>query len=257
MKIVILAGGLGTRLREETEFKPKPMVNIGTMPILWHIMQIYAQFNFKDFIVCSGYKSEQIKDFFRNLRTLSSDFTINYGEKDEINVHNKKDLLDWSVTVADTGTMTLTSGRLFEISKYLDGSTFMCTYGDGLSDINITKLLEFHRSHGKIATITSINPYSRFGQLNISEDGAVTDFFEKPLTANWVNGGFFVFEPEIFNYLSPTEALEEKTFSRLISCSQLMAFKHKGFWQSMDTYREVLFLNELWDTGKAPWKIWD
>jgi glucose-1-phosphate cytidylyltransferase len=256
MKTVILAGGLGTRMREETEYKPKPMVEIGGFPIIWHIMKSYSMFSHRDFVVCTGYKGEMIKEYFREFETLNSDFTINLEAGKSIKIHNSESEINWSVTLADTGGLTTTGGRILKVRKYLDNQTFMCTYGDGLSDINITELINFHRSHGKVATLTCIRPVSRFGKIKVDSTGVVKQFQEKPQTTEWVNGGFFVFEPQIFNYLSEDKSLEEDTVIKLINDSQLMAFKHDGFWQPMDTYRDVLELNKVWDSGLAPWKKW-
>lgn len=256
MKTVILAGGLGTRMREETEFKPKPMVNIGPYPIIWHIMKIYSSFNYNDFIVCAGYKGEQIKEYFSKFDILNSDFTVKIGQSKSIKTYDESTSVEWNVTVANTGNSAKTGGRLLQIKKYLLNETFMCTYGDGLSNINIKALVDFHNSHGKIATVTCIHPNSRFGKLKIGENGLVSNFEEKPSSLDWVNGGFFIFNSEIFNYLDGDVSLEEDTLFKLVKDSQLMAFRHDGFWQSMDTYREVLQLNEIWESGSVPWKIW-
>lgn len=256
MKTVILAGGLGTRMREETEFKPKPMVNIGPYPIIWHIMKIYSSFNYNDFIVCSGYKGEQIKEYFSKFHLLNSDFTVNIGRNSSVEIHDETNSVEWVVTVANTGYSTHTGGRLLQIKEYLGNEAFMCTYGDGLSDINIEALVDFHQHHGKIATVSCIHPYSRFGKLDVDKNGLVERFEEKPTSSDWVNGGFFVFNKEIFNYLDKDVSLEEDTLVKLIDDSQLMAFRHNGYWQSMDTYRDVLQLNKIWESGNVPWKIW-
>jgi glucose-1-phosphate cytidylyltransferase len=256
MKTVILAGGMGTRIREETEFKPKPMVEIGGLPIIWHIMKSYSSFGYKDFVICTGYKGEQIKEFFKEYETLQSDFTINFARSRELKIYPEASKLDWSVTISNTGISTPTGGRILKVKKYLENETFLCTYGDGLSDINIKSLIDFHKSHGKIATISCIRPPSRFGRLEIDSNFEVKFFKEKPIISDWVNGGFFVFESSIFQYLSEGEPLEDYTLPRLIDDSQLMAFCHEGYWQSMDTYREMLLLNKIWDSGQAPWKIW-
>jgi glucose-1-phosphate cytidylyltransferase len=256
MKVVILAGGLGARLREETEYKPKPMISIGSMPILWHIMKIYSSYNYKDFVICGGYKNEMIKSFFHNFESNISH--LNITEEDYKTDENKNDIdeLSWKITVSDTGTSTMTGGRIFKIKKYLDNETFMCTYGDGVADVNLQDLLAFHRKHGKIATVTSVQPPSRFGILNFNKDGLVTNFEEKPKNKDWINGGFFVFEPEIFEYLNEDSVLEHEPLFNLASQGQLVAYRHEGFWQPMDTYRETLLLNEMWSKGDAPWKIW-
>jgi glucose-1-phosphate cytidylyltransferase len=256
MKTVILAGGLGTRMREETEYRPKPMVPIGSQPILWHIMKLYASFNHKDFVVCTGYKSEMIRQYFRDFETSNLDFTISIGNSGVLTSHEELNEVGWKVTIADTGTQTMTGGRILKAQKYLGSETFMCTYGDGLADVDLSKLLAFHKSHGKIATVTCVQPPSRFGILNISPNSEVLNFEEKPKIQDWVNGGFFVFEPKIFDYLEPNSVLEQEPLMQLAKEGQLMAFKHSGFWQPMDTYRETLMLNEIWESGEAPWKIW-
>jgi glucose-1-phosphate cytidylyltransferase len=255
MKTVLLAGGLGTRLREETEFRPKPMVQVGNRPILWHIMRAYSHFGHNDFVVCAGYKGEIIKEYFREFQSEVSDFTVTLGQKHSIEFHDKYVEEGWKVTVADTGQSTMTGGRLFKSRKYINDETFMCTYGDGLADVNINKLLDFHKSHGKIATITAIKPVSRFGVLDLSPTGRVEQFREKPQADGWVNAGFFVFNREIFRYLNDDSVLENEPMAALAKDNELMAFCHEGFWQPMDTYRELSLLNELWDSS-APWKVW-
>jgi glucose-1-phosphate cytidylyltransferase len=256
MKTVLLAGGLGTRMREETEFRPKPMVPIGKQPILWHIMKLYAQYDFKEFIVCAGYRGDVIRQYFRDFETMNLDFTIKISSSRVLTSHGKLDEEGWTVTVAETGDSTMTGGRLFAVKDYVGKQTFMCTYGDGVSDINIENLIKFHKSHGKIATLTTVRPPSRFGVLDLEENGKVLNFREKPQADGWINAGFFVFEPEIFDYLQENSVLEDKPLSDLVRENQLMAYRHDGFWQPLDTYREVLMLNELWDKNEAPWKIW-
>ena len=257
MKTVILAGGLGTRLREETEYRPKPMVPIGTNPILWHIMRTYAHFNYKDFVICVGYKGESIKEYFRDFASLNLDFTIKIGKNSVLESHGSLEEEGWNVTVANTGAETMTGGRIFKIRKYLNNETFFCTYGDGVSNVNIEELINFHREHGKIATMTAVKPVTRFGALEIVNNGQVNNFFEKPQSDGWVNAGFFVFEPEIFNYLKEDSILENEPLARLVIDGQLAAFKHTGFWQPMDTFRETQILNELWVNKNAPWKVWE
>lgn len=257
MKTVILAGGLGTRLREETEYRPKPMVPIGTNPILWHIMRTYAHFNYKDFVICVGYKGESIKEYFRDFASLNLDFTIKIGKNSVLESHGSLEEEGWNVTVANTGAETMTGGRIFKIRKYLNNETFFCTYGDGVSNVNIEELINFHREHGKIATMTAVKPVTRFGALEIGNNGQVNNFFEKPQSDGWVNAGFFVFEPEIFNYLKEDSILENEPLARLVIDGQLAAFKHTGFWQPMDTFRETQILNELWVNKNAPWKVWE
>jgi glucose-1-phosphate cytidylyltransferase len=255
MKTVILAGGLGTRIREETEFKPKPMVEIGGKPIIWHIMKCYAFYGMRDFSICTGYKGDVIKNYFTNFYNFSSDIKVDLSHKQEVQLFNKS-FLNWEVSIHDTGLNTNTGGRIFKIRDFVDG-TFLCTYGDGLSNVNLKSLVEFHKSHGKIATVTAVNPSSRFGVLEIEENGRVSGFQEKPAGNQWVNGGFFVFEKEVFNYMSSNCVLESDVLDRLFLDQQLMSYKHHGFWRPMDTYRESLELNGLWEQGMAPWKIWN
>jgi glucose-1-phosphate cytidylyltransferase len=256
MKVALLAGGLGTRLREETEFRPKPMVPIGGKPILWHIMKTYANFNHKDFIVCTGYRGDVIRQYFRDFETMNLDFTIKIGAQSILTMHGALEEAGWSVTVADTGAETMTGGRLFRIRNYLGSETFMCTYGDGVADVNIRELLAFHKSHGKVATMTVVRPVSRFGAVDISENGDVGHFREKPQADGWVNAGFFIFEPKVFDYLDENSILENEPLTNLARDNQLVAYRHEGFWQPMDTYRETLMLNEMWAQGSAPWKVW-
>ena len=256
MKVAILAGGLGTRLREETDLLPKPMVKVGGKPMIWHIMKTYANSELKDFVICSGYKGEVIKEYFREFQSFNSDFTVTLGSKANIEYHDNFEEEKWKVTVAETGLNSMTGGRLFKARKYLTSGTFMCTYGDGVSNINIKKLLEFHKSHGKIATISTVRPETRFGILDIDSDNLVKSFREKPQSDSWVNAGYFVFEEKIFDYLDENSVLENEPFSQLAKDNQMHAFHHNGFWQPMDTYREFKLLNDLWDSGKAPWKVW-
>ncbi len=256
MRVALLAGGLGTRLREETEFRPKPMVSVGNRPILWHIMRAYAHQGHQEFVVCAGYRGEIIKEYFREFQSEVSDFTVTLGSKGSIQFHDGFVEEGWQVTVADTGLNTMTGGRLFKARKYLDSETFMCTYGDGLANVDIKALLEFHNSHGKVATVTAVRPVSRFGVLDLSQSGEVEHFREKPQADGWINAGFFVFNREIFNYLEENSILENEPMAALARAGQLMAFRHDGFWQPMDTYREFSMLNEMWNKGSAPWKVW-
>ena len=253
MKVALLAGGLGTRIREETEFKPKPMVFVGGKPILWHIMNSYARNGSSQFVVCAGYRGEVIREYFREFQSMNSDFTVKLGAHQQIKYHDEFEEQGWEVTVVDTGEKTMTGGRLFRARKYLDDETFFCTYGVGLADVDLAKLLEFHKSHGKIATITAVRPVSRFGVLDLDSSSAVTQFREKPQSDGWINAGFFVFSKKIFNYLSDDSILENEPLAQLALENQLMAYRHEGFWQPMDTFRELTILNELWDMGKAPW----
>jgi glucose-1-phosphate cytidylyltransferase len=256
MKVVLLAGGLGTRLREETEFRPKPMVPVGGHPILWHIMKNFVSYDHKEFVICTGYRGDVIRQYFRDFETMNSDFTVQIGSKTEIKSHGKLEESGWVVTIADTGQETMTGGRLFKVKDYVGDETFICTYGDGLADVDISQLLKFHKSHGKIATVTTVRPISRFGVLDLKEDGTVERFREKPQADGWINAGFFVFEPAIFNYLNQDSVLETAPLSTLAAEGQLVAFKHEGFWQPMDTFRELTILNEMWDSNSAPWKVW-
>ena len=254
MKVALLAGGLGTRIREETEFRPKPMVSVGGKPILWHIMDRYAASGFNQFVVCAGYRGEIIREYFREFQSMNSDFTVKLGAKQEIQYHDQFEEQGWEVTVTDTGEKTMTGGRLFKARRFLEDDTFMCTYGDGLADVDLKKLIEFHRSHGKIATITAVRPVSRFGVLDLDSTNAVNQFREKPQADGWINAGFFIFNKSIFDYLDENSILENEPLATLASENQLMAYRHEGFWQPMDTFRELMILNDLWDSGKAPWR---
>ncbi|MGH7905367.1 MAG: glucose-1-phosphate cytidylyltransferase [Candidatus Binataceae bacterium] len=256
MKVVILAGGLGTRLREETEYRPKPMVEIGERPILWHIMKIYASYGYKDFIICLGYKGEIIRDYFINYHLRNCDFTVKLGARD-FETHGNHSEDDWRVTLAETGKHTMTGGRLKRISRYVKNEACMVTYGDGVADIDIARLMAFHSKHGKMATVTGVRPQSRYGELSI-ENGMVKIFREKPqVHEGWVNGGFFVFEPEALRLVDNDEdTLESGILARLAERQQLAVYHHEGFWQCMDTFREVQLLNGLWNDGRAPWAVW-
>jgi glucose-1-phosphate cytidylyltransferase len=253
MKIVILCGGLGTRLSEETQLKPKPMVEIGGRPILWHIMKIYERFGFGDFVLALGYKGDSIKDYFLNYHARKSDLTIELASN---SVTYKNPLVEgWTVTMADTGANTMTGGRLLRLSEIVKPSgTFLLTYGDGVSDVDLSRLLDFHKSHGRLATVTAVRPPVRFGELSIS-DGRVTSFEEKPQAREgWINGGFFVFEPAIFDYIDGDGTmLERQPLERMAREGELMAYLHGGFWQCMDTLRDKHLLEELWGSGTAPW----
>ena len=252
---VILAGGLGTRIREETEFKPKPMVEIGGRPVLWHIMKHLSAHGIDRFIICVGYKGDMIRDYFLNYRARNNDFTVQLGSHDDLTFHSDHQESDWTVTVAETGALTNTGGRVLEVEKYIKGEKFLCTYGDGLSDVNIKDLDAFQAENDRIATVTAVRPLSRFGIMEMNPKGGVTSFKEKPQDESWINGGFFIFKPEVFNYLTPGVILEKEPLQKLASENELVAFKHEGFWQPMDTFRESRMLNDLWDSGKAPWRI--
>ncbi len=253
MKVVILAGGFGTRLAELTDLIPKPMVRIGNKPILWHIMNTYASYGFKDFVIALGYKSEYVKNYFLNYNSLNSDFTINLKDG-SLHTHSSSKL-DWNITLVDTGIETMTGGRIKNVGPYLNGKQFMVTYGDGVADINIEELVRFHNSHGKKATVSTVHPGARFGELEI-EDGIVKSFQEKPQTQKgWINGGYFVFENEFLNDIdNELTVLEREPLETAAKKGELMAYKHDGFWQCMDTIRDKEYLNDLWSSNKAPWK---
>ena len=256
MKAVILAGGLGTRLREETEFKPKPMVEIGGRPILWHIMKIYAHYGFTDFILCLGYKGDVIRDYFLNYHSRNCDVTVTLGAS-SIELHNGHSECGWRITLAETGEKTETAGRLKRIRRYIDGDMFLATYGDGIADIDIPAVLACHRSSGKLATVTAVRPSSRFGELSV-ENGMVRTFEEKPQVSNsWINGGFMVMSASALDLVNgDDERLERDLLSKLTARQELAVYQHAGFWQCMDTVRESELLNKMWQTGKAPWCIW-
>ncbi|NIU02278.1 MAG: glucose-1-phosphate cytidylyltransferase [Nitrosopumilaceae archaeon] len=255
MKTIILSGGKGTRLAEETYLRPKPMVEIGGKPILWHIMNIYAHYGYKEFLIACGYRGEMIKEYFHNFYIRNSDYLINLADG-SVEVYNTNSD-DWKIGVIDTGLDTMTGGRVRRLKDWIGKNRFMVTYGDGVGDVNISELVAFHDNHGKTATVTAVHPPSRFGALILNGD-SVKEFSEKPqTTAGWINGGFFVFEPEIFQYLDDDQSiLEREPLERLAAENQLMAFRHHGFWQPMDTLREKHILESLWSSGEAPWKIW-
>lgn len=257
MKVVILAGGLGTRLSEETDLKPKPMVEIGGKPILWHIMKIYSHYGFNDFIICLGYKGYIIKEYFANYFLHHANVTIDLKEN-SIRVHDCR-VEAWKITLVDTGINTMTGGRVKRIKKYIGEQTFMLTYGDGVADIDISGLLKFHKRHGKNATITSVQPSGRFGALQVDAENNVTSFTEKPGgDGAIINGGFFVLEPEIFKYIKGDDKLWEKEpLENLAKDRQLVAYRHESFWKPMDTLRDKRELEGLWDSGKAAWKVWE
>jgi glucose-1-phosphate cytidylyltransferase len=257
LKTVILAGGLGTRISEETDLKPKPMIEIGGKPILWHIMKLYSTHGIHDFVVCCGYKGYVIKEYFANYFLHMSDVTFDMVNN-EMQVHHKK-VEPWRITLVDTGDGTMTGGRLKRVKDYIkDDQTFCLTYGDGVADINITKLVDFHKSHGKFSTVTAVQQPGRYGALNM-EQNKVNGFIEKPKgDGGWINGGFFILTPECLNYIdSDDSSWEAHALPRLAKDNQLMAYKHSGFWQPMDTLRDKNMLEDHWQSGKAPWKIWD
>ena len=258
MKVVILAGGFGTRISEESHLKPKPMLEIGGKPILWHIMKEYSHYGFNDFIICCGYKQHVIKEWFADYYLYNSDVTFDFTKNNEMTVLNNVSE-PWRVTLVDTGLYTMTGGRLKRIQKYIGNETFMLTYGDGVSNINIYELLEFHKAHKKTATLTAVSVGQRFGVLEISDDHEIAAFREKShLDVSRINAGFMVLEPQIFDYINDDSVvLETGPLKILAAQGELMAYMFNGFWQCMDTKREMDKLNELWDSGKAPWKVWE
>lgn len=255
MKVGILAGGLGSRLAEETEIKPKPMVEIGSRPMIWHIMMYYAAYGYNDFVVALGYKGEYIKRWMKDYSALNSNMTVKTGTGEVI--LKRGDLPDWTVDLVDTGPTTMTGGRIKRLRQWLGDETFMLTWGDGVSDVDLDDLLRFHRSHGKLATLTAVRPPARFGHLEM-EGSSVIEFSEKPQTAEgWINGAFFVLEPEVFDYIGGDDTqFEKEPLEGLARDGQLMAYAHTSFWQCMDTLRDKRLLEKLWDSGNAPWKRW-
>ena len=260
MKVVILCGGKGTRLREETEYKPKPMVPIGRHPILWHIMKYYSHYGHKDFVLCLGYKGEVIKDYFRNYLWNTCDTTFSLRPGSLVNFHDKHGEEDWTITLADTGENSMTAYRVKQIQRFIPkGESFLLTYGDGLSTIDIKESINEHYKFGKVCSIAAVHPAGRFGALRIEGEGQIKTFNEKPqFEEAYVNGGYMVCDYSIFNYLpnDPTIMLERAPMDKLVSDAQLHAYKHEGFWQPMDTYQETEYLNKLWAANVAPWKIW-
>lgn len=257
MKTVIFCGGLGTRLREETEFRPKPLVEIGGRPILWHIMKIYAHYGFHRFVLALGYRGQMVKEYFLNYEAMNNNFTICLGQNAEIRYHGAHQEQGFEVSLIDTGQESMTGGRLLRVAPHLPEDTFMVTYGDGVADINLQALVDFHHSHGCIGTVTAVHPVSRFGALEVDTDSRVRNFAEKPQTQGQSSAGFFVFNRRIFDYLEDDETiLEAAPLERLAADGQLMAYQHEGFFFAMDTYREYRYLNDLWATGDAPWKVW-
>jgi len=257
MKVVILAGGFGTRISEESHLKPKPMIEIGGRPILWHIMKIYSSFGFNDFVVCLGYKGYYIKEYFAHYFLHESDISFDFRDGNQRTVHNHT-AEPWRVTLVDTGAETMTGGRIKRVARYLDGETFMLTYGDGVADVNIVDLLAYHHAHGKQATVTSIQPAGRFGALDLDSTNQVQGFQEKPKgDGSWVNGGFFILEPGVLDRIGDDSTVFEKEpMESLARDRQLVAYKHHGFWQPMDTLRDKNHLEDLWGGGQAPWKLW-
>lgn len=258
MKAVILAGGYGTRISEESQYKPKPMIEVGGMPILWHIMKEYSTYGINDFVICAGYKQYMIKEWFNNYFLYTSDVTFDMTQGNKIILHEQH-AEPWRVTVVDTGDKTMTGGRIKRIQKYIGDGTFCMTYGDGVCDVDIAKIIEFHRAHGKLATLTSVLLDQSKGVLNIGGDNAVQSFREKSKEDSApINAGYMVLEPEVFDYLDGDDCIFEQTpLQTLAAEGQLMCYQHRGFWQCMDTMREKIQLENLWNHGKAPWKVWD
>lgn len=257
MKVVILAGGRGTRISEESHLKPKPMIEVGDHPILWHIMKSYSHYGYNDFVLCCGYKGFVIKEYFNNYFLHMSDVTFDFSNNNGMSIHHNI-AEPWRVTLVDTGMDTMTGGRVKRIQKYIGNEPFMLTYGDGVSDIHIDELVRFHKAHGKAATITAIQPEGRFGALDIDAADHVTNFIEKPKgDGSWINGGFMVLEPEVFDYLEGDETVfEQDPMRHLAENGQMCAYRHTGFWKPMDTLRDKVYLDSLWNNGEAPWKIW-
>ena len=259
MKVVLLAGGFGTRISEESQFKPKPMVELGGMPILWHIMKLYSHYGFNDFIVCAGYKQHVIKEWFANYFLHTSDITFDFTEGRQNVVVHKSASEPWKVTVVDTGLKTLTGGRIKRVKNYIGDERFFLTYGDGVADVNIREILTFHERHGRLLTITAYNPGQRFGAIDMSESGEVFSFREKAKgDGALMNAGFMVCEPEFIDYIDGDDtALERSPMEKAAADKQVMAYRHTGFWQCMDTVREKQTLEDMWASGSAPWKVWN
>ncbi|PKN56799.1 MAG: glucose-1-phosphate cytidylyltransferase [Deltaproteobacteria bacterium HGW-Deltaproteobacteria-14] len=258
MKVVILCGGFGTRIRDVSQELPKPMVPIGGRPILWHVMKYYAAHGFNEFVLCLGYRGDAIKDYFLNYQAHTSDFTLSL-DGSAVEYHRGHDEHDWKITFAETGLNTMTGGRVARIARYVDGDTFMLTYGDGVGDVDLAALLAFHRAHGKAMTVTGVRPPGRFGEVDASDDGLIAGFNEKPqTTGGWISGGFFVCDKRVFDYLDPREdlVLEREPMRNLVADGELMLYRHHDFWQCMDTYRDYKLLDGLIEQGKAPWISW-
>lgn len=258
MKVVILAGGLGTRITEESQFRPKPMIEIGDKPILWHIMKTYSAQGFNDFIICAGYKQHVIKEFFSDYYLYQSDVTFDFSDKNKLFIHEST-AESWKVTVADTGLNTMTGGRIKRVQKYIKDDNFMLTYGDGVCDIDINKLLNFHERHGKLATLTAVNVGQRFGVLGIDDENKIIEFREKAVVdSSVINGGYMVLNRRIFDFIQDDNTVfEQEPLMNLARQGQLMAYVHEGFWKCMDTQRDLIELQSMWERGEAKWKIWD
>jgi glucose-1-phosphate cytidylyltransferase len=258
-KVVILCGGRGVRFHEATELRPKPLIEIGSKPILWHIMKIYAHHGYQDFVLCLGYKGDMIKSYFLNYELMNCDFTLQFGDQNKTEVHNQCQELGWRVTMAETGLNALTGARIKRIERYIDSDLFMLTYGDAVADLNIEHLVEFHRAHNKIGTITAVRPLSRFGEIQVGRGNIVKEFREKaPMQGDYINGGFFVFDRRLFNYVTDDDncTFEREPLERLAKDGQLAAYPHDGYWQCMDTYRDWQLLNQDWESGSPSWKVW-
>jgi len=255
IKVVILCGGMGTRLKEETEFKPKPLVQVGPAPILWHIMKIYSHYGFKDFVLALGYRGDMIKHFFLDYDLMTSDFTLKLNSRGKSPESCQRHADDWNVTFVDTGLDTKTGGRIKKLEKHVGDGLFMATYGDGVGDVDIRKLLEMHEKKGKTMTLTGVHPSSKYGHLSYDKNDVLTEFSEKPFLNEYINGGFFVFENSIFDHLGEDEMLESKAIPELTAKREVALYRHDGFWHCMDTYKDYLELNDFWKKG-APWKMW-
>ncbi len=257
MKLVILCGGKGTRMREETEYRPKPLVDIGNKPIVWHIMKMYSYYGIKDFILCLGYKGDMIKQYFNNIQWLNNDYTLHIENGVSSITYHTNDNSNWNISFIDTGLETLTGGRLKKIKKYIDDNNFMLTYGDGLSDINIKELIKYHKLKGKAATITGIHPISSFGVIEV-ENGLVKSFTEKPKQGGFINGGFMVLNRRVFDYIPKGDCMfVQEPIKNLADDGELAIYEHNGFWIAIDTFKDALRANELWDSGNKPWKVWE
>jgi len=258
MKVVILCGGEGTRLREETEYKPKPMVTVGGLPIIWHIMKTYSHYGFNEFVLCLGYKGEMIKQFFLTHELMHNDVTIKTGDRKQDVIHRGTGSEDWTITFADTGLKSMTGSRIKRVEKYIDSDDFLVTYGDGLTDSNIADELKFHRKMKTVGTLTCVHLQSRFGLIKPGNDNLVESFMEKPVLYDFVNGGYYAFKKDIFDYLDKDEScvLETTPLEAMVKKKQLAMYRHDGFWYAMDTYKDYLDLNRMWDDGKRPWKVW-
>lgn len=258
MKVVILCGGYGTRISEESHLKPKPMIEVGERPILWHIMKTYSHYGFNEFVLCLGYKGYMIKEYFANYFLHRADVTFDLTHENKLEIHSSEAVEPWIVTLANTGLDTMTGGRIKRIKKYLGDEPFLMTYGDGISDVNIREVYDFHLAHGKLATVTAVQPSGRYGVLGIAEDATVLEFVEKPKNIDaWINGGFFVLDPKVLDYIEGDHtSFEVGPLDRLAEDEQIVAYKHVGFWQCMDTQRDKHILETVWNNGQAPWKVW-